>query len=662
MLTLIITQGNISQEFELTSSFDKENLQGITSLNFQDETQTIHIEALQDSFAIFSKITDILISKDIQDIQSLQSFLQDLSSKEQSEETALQELQELLKDNDLNFEIIALENAKAQGNNEQSSTFLNQSEEETQEQDEQKDTEERTKLDLLSEEEEITQSPNNSNKSFQNEESSLLSPSSSSVFTPSIPVITDIIDTNGDFSSIIMHGEGEEVGNIITLYDEDNNLLTITTVTSLLTWSIDISSLGNTPINDNEFFRVTQQNVYGLTSAFSEATHFNHYNWTNAQTDDFDDYALAGSGNDRLYVNDDDLNDRVVADGGDGVDKLVFTGNKEDYTITHNLDGSVSILEDSSSDSNGDGIGDETIARNVEELVFDNGSIFTNTLVSPIAFDLNNDGIIGVTGETSSINKNLNAVLGRTVNFDINNDGVKDQIEWFDGNGDGILVDNRDNMAAVDMNGSRLFGDESGKYSNGYDKLATFDTNKDNILSQEELDGLSIWIDDGDAKVEKGELKSLKELGIESISTQMNEVTNNEGKTFMQSIATKDDGSTILSEDVWFQEKSNDTVDLENINSSSLVEESLKSDISKINIEALLNTENENDELVILGSKNGKIILEGGVKSDENNEGHWEKLSSKNDEEGNTFNIYQSSNGDSIIKLLIDDNIDINDI
>ncbi|MFC5608673.1 SdrD B-like domain-containing protein [Variovorax soli] len=176
----------------------------------------------------------------------------------------------------------------------------------------------------------------------------------------------------------------------------------------------------------------------------------------------------------------------------------------------------------------------------------------STTIWTPVALDLNGDGQIGVTGATSSSQKDAGAELGRTVQFDINADGKLDTIEWFDGSGDGILVDNRDGLAATQMNGSRLFGDEGGAFANGYDKLATLDTNSDGILSGEETQGLLLWVDNGDAQVQQGELRTLGESGIASISTQMTVTVDGEGRGHLQSSATREDGSQLMSEDVFF--------------------------------------------------------------------------------------------------------------
>ena len=172
--------------------------------------------------------------------------------------------------------------------------------------------------------------------------------------------------------------------------------------------------------------------------------------------------------------------------------------------------------------------------------------------VSPIALDLNGDGEIGVTGETTSWEKDPGAETGRTVHFDIDADGKLDTIEWFDGSGDGILVDMSKIGTGSAIDGSALFGDEGGLYANGYEKLATLDADGDGLLTGDELADMGLWIDDGDAKLEAGELVSAADAGIASISTSMEIVLDADGRELMQSSATTVDGQEVLSEDVWF--------------------------------------------------------------------------------------------------------------
>lgn len=173
-------------------------------------------------------------------------------------------------------------------------------------------------------------------------------------------------------------------------------------------------------------------------------------------------------------------------------------------------------------------------------------------VASPIAFDMNGDGQIGTTGQTTA-KDGARAELGRTVAFDIDGDGKANTIEWMAGDGDALLVDNRDGNAADDMSGKRLFGDEGGKYSDGYAKLSTLDRNGDGALTGSELQGLALWKDDGDAIVEEGELVSVSEADVTRISAKRTDVQNAKGETLMRSDADVA-GQTIMTEDVWFGE------------------------------------------------------------------------------------------------------------
>lgn len=177
----------------------------------------------------------------------------------------------------------------------------------------------------------------------------------------------------------------------------------------------------------------------------------------------------------------------------------------------------------------------------------------------PLVFDLNGDGRINTTGETTA-KDGVRSSIGRTVLFDIDGDGIKDEIEWLVGDGDGFLVDDRDGgatgamLTGGEIDGKRLFGDEGGKYANGLEKLKALDKDGDGKLTGPELEGLKIWIDDGDAILEQGELKSLAELGITEISVVMQHVTNERGETLERSTFVQN-GETKMSEDVWFGSK-----------------------------------------------------------------------------------------------------------
>ncbi|GEM_PF-1410013 len=178
---------------------------------------------------------------------------------------------------------------------------------------------------------------------------------------------------------------------------------------------------------------------------------------------------------------------------------------------------------------------------------------------SPIMLDLNNDGKLGTTG-VSTAKDRIDDQVGRTVSFDIDGDGEKDETEWMSGDGDGMLVDDRDGGATGAMltdgeiDGKRLFGDQGGKFANGFEKLKALDKDGDGKVAGEELDGLKVWVDDGDATLEGGELKTLRELGITEISVVMKLEQNARGEDLMRSSFVKD-GETKVSEDVWFATK-----------------------------------------------------------------------------------------------------------
>ncbi|MGV6818068.1 MAG: Ig-like domain-containing protein [Thiotrichales bacterium] len=176
--------------------------------------------------------------------------------------------------------------------------------------------------------------------------------------------------------------------------------------------------------------------------------------------------------------------------------------------------------------------------------------------VSPIALDLNRDGQIGVTGNSSAKERAHTSEIGETVRFDIDADGEQESIEWLKGDGDAMLVDNRDGLATELMDGSRLFGDQGGEFEHGYEKLAELDLNGDGQLNGEELRGLDLWSDDGDAIVEAGEMASLFDHGITALSTEMRPEANMAGETLMRSTAMTESGEELTTEDVWFAAES----------------------------------------------------------------------------------------------------------
>ena len=208
---------------------------------------------------------------------------------------------------------------------------------------------------------------------------------------------------------MIMHGTGSEVGNTIKLYDEDGNHVGTSTVQVGLTWTINISNLSNTPDNDNEFFTVSEADAAGnvTTQSQSDSTHYIHYNWSSALTEAADDYAFGGSGDDVLQITANDDNDFLVTDGGDDIDKLVFTGSLSDYTITSGPGSYITITNNDLSSAQ---YGDKVEARNVELFEF-NGVTYASTIV-PLSMTLAIDsGSIDNDSYTNKLTINVTGIV-----------------------------------------------------------------------------------------------------------------------------------------------------------------------------------------------------------------------------------------------------------
>lgn len=167
-------------------------------------------------------------------------------------------------------------------------------------------------------------------------------------------------------------------------------------------------------------------------------------------------------------------------------------------------------------------------------------------IVSPIVFDTKKIGTIITTqsGETSPARE-------RNPLFDLEGNGRKMHVEWPIGDGQAWLVDNRDGQAATDMNGNRLFGNLQDD-DHGYQKLARLDSSGTGILSGVDLEGLALWFDDGNAQVDEGELKSLKELGITEVDTRAEWQTLPDGRMALRATAVMN-GTTIMTEDVFVE-------------------------------------------------------------------------------------------------------------
>lgn len=140
-------------------------------------------------------------------------------------------------------------------------------------------------------------------------------------------------------------------------------------------------------------------------------------------------------------------------------------------------------------------------------------SVVQEWTASPLVLSLDND-FIDV------------RVSGFQMLFDYNGDGNKYSTEWI-GPGDGYLVYDRDNNDEID-NGTEMFIGHTLKSNgdvavNGFDALSDLDSDHNGLFDANDIlfDKLEIWQDrNSNGYSDYGELLSLDDAGIESISTQ----------------------------------------------------------------------------------------------------------------------------------------------
>ncbi|MEW5818847.1 MAG: hypothetical protein AB1782_01535 [Cyanobacteriota bacterium] len=143
--------------------------------------------------------------------------------------------------------------------------------------------------------------------------------------------------------------------------------------------------------------------------------------------------------------------------------------------------------------------------------------------ISPLILDLDGDGV-----ETLSINNGIN--------FDHNADGFSELTGWA-GKDDGLLVLDINDNGLIDS-GRELFGEHTllsngEEASGGFEALAELDTNLDGKIdaNDTQFSDLKIWIDaNSDGITDSGELHTLGELNIESISLNFENVNKEDAE------------------------------------------------------------------------------------------------------------------------------------
>ncbi len=302
-----------------------------------------------------------------------------------------------------------------------------------------------------------------------------------------------------------------------------------------------------------------------------------------------DDILDGGTGNDILLGGEDSDTmtggtgaDKFIIDDGDGIDtimdpesgdRLVYNGVTVEGS-TKNIENGVYrlkgfVLQKQGSDlfvtSNGSGSG--VTIKNYFAGANGNMGIYISEdkhagedtefyLASPIVLDLNGDGIKYIPYDGLS----LDGLTTRHNHFDIDNDGFAEGIEWINKN-DGFLVRDLNGNGAID-NQKEMFGDDSG--TTAYAKLALFDTNNDGKIDSADTSftTLKIWQDlDSDSLTDAGELKTLAQAGISSLSLQLTNATILDGHAIAgTSSFTRTDGTVGIAADVMLEMNNEDNL------------------------------------------------------------------------------------------------------
>jgi len=242
-----------------------------------------------------------------------------------------------------------------------------------------------------------------------------------------------------------------------------------------------------------------------------------------------------GGGNDRITGG--AGND--IIDGAAGtIDVAVFAGLQASYTIT-TVSGTTTIVDNQATTDGNDGT--DTLVG-VEKAEFKGG--VQVALAPPIVLDLDGDGV-ELVNRTKSKAK-----------FDWDGDGKRDSTGWV-GKDDGLLVYDRNGDGKVSGANELSFVDDKPGAKSDLDGLSAFDSNGDGIFSSadDKFASFKVWRDkDGDGKSDKGELISLAQAGVASITLAGQAVSKswgwNDNLIVNTGSFTRTDGSTAALGDV----------------------------------------------------------------------------------------------------------------
>lgn len=171
-------------------------------------------------------------------------------------------------------------------------------------------------------------------------------------------------------------------------------------------------------------------------------------------------------------------------------------------------------------------------------------------VVSPIVLDLDGDGTL-MASDGQYLPHPKSFKQEGAVMFDFHGNGFPVATEWV-GPNDGLLCRPQ---ADERINGTHLFGTANG-FDNGYEEMASLDKDQSGALEGQELEGLFVWQDlNGNGRSDEGEIKTVQELGITSISVNHSDLSS----TYVRN------GQTLKTFDWWPSIKDVRRVDVSNL-------------------------------------------------------------------------------------------------
>ncbi|MDZ7839509.1 MAG: tandem-95 repeat protein [Gammaproteobacteria bacterium] len=182
---------------------------------------------------------------------------------------------------------------------------------------------------------------------------------------------------------------------------------------------------------------------------------------------------------------------------------------------------------------------------------FFNGSISTpislrntNFIGLPVVIDINRDGLNLLGSEDSG------------AAFDWTGDGKRDATGWIAGEGDALLAYDHDGDGRVARADEISFVQYLEGAQTDLEGLRAFDSTGDGVFDadDDQWSRFGLWMDDGDANFQDGELVAMEESGIESLTLASDdEGYEADGNTvFGMAAVTYSDGTTGLLGDVGF--------------------------------------------------------------------------------------------------------------